>query len=158
VAGKSFELKQGAFISAPGAGGGQGGTLGQEASGGGSGGAILIESEVVTIAGTIAVNGGGGGSGAGSGAGAGKNGDDGHDSDATPASGGVPSATDHGGNGAAGDTPDGDDGLSSTGESGAEGGGVGRVRINTASGLATVSGLVTPSAKSGCLSQGALKK
>jgi hypothetical protein len=155
VAGKSIELAAGAFISAPGSGGQQGGLAAdQEATGGGSGGAILIEAPSVTIAGVVAANGGGGGGGAGGNAGGGQSGEPGHDSDATFASGGT-----GGGTGGAGDRADGADatgGASFTAPGG--GGGAGRIRINTSTGSATLTNaVVTPSAKTGCFTQGKLK-
>jgi hypothetical protein len=157
VAGTSIDLKAGAFISAPGGGGNQGGLAAQqEGSGGGSGGAILLEAPTVTVAGALAVNGGGGGSG---GAAGGKNGDDGHDSDATPAAGGAPTMTDHGGNGGAGGTADGTDGVNATSSGAGGGGGAGRIRINTTTGQATLTGAtLSPAAATSCLTQGMLKK
>jgi hypothetical protein len=160
VAGTSIDLKAGAFISAPGQFGDQGGLVGtQEGNGGGSGGAILLEAPTVTIAGALAANGGGGGSGAGGAAAGGKSGDTGHDTDGTPALGGAPAASDHGGNGGAGDTADGTDGVSSQGASASGGGGgVGRIRINTMTGQAVLTGAtVTPSASTTCFTQGMLK-
>jgi hypothetical protein len=161
VAGTSIDLKSGAFISAPGQFGDQGGLVGtQEAGGGGSGGAILLEAPTVTIAGVLAANGGGGGSGAGGAAAGGKNGDTGHDSDNMPALGGAPAPSDHGGNGGAGDTADATDAVSSQGASAAGGGGgAGRIRINTSSGQATLTGAtVSPSANTSCFTQGMLAK
>ena len=160
VAGKSIDLKAGAFISAPGAGGGQGGLAGsQESTGGGSGGALLHEAPAVTIAGVLAVNGGGAGEGAGGNAGGGKNGDNGHDNDALAAAGGAAGTGNHGGNGGAGDQADGTDGSSDgTASASGGGGGAGRIRINTSSGAASVgSATLSPSAKTACVSQGKLK-
>jgi hypothetical protein len=75
-----------------------------------------------------------------------------------PALGGAPAASDHGGNGGAGDTADGTDGVSSQGASAAGGGGgAGRIRINTSSGQASLTGAtVTPSANTSCFTQGKL--
>ncbi len=93
--------------------------------------------------------------------------DDGHNTDALSASGGDPitadggaSATDRGGNGGAGNTADGTDGASSPGQTAAGGGGgARRIRINTATGQATLTGAtVSPSAQTGCFTQGTLKK
>jgi hypothetical protein len=39
---------------------------------------------------------------------------------------------------------------------GAGGGGAGRVRINTTSGAATISGMISPATTTSCVSQGAL--
>jgi hypothetical protein len=155
VAGTSIQIAAGAFVSAPGSGGQQGGLAAtQEAAGGGSGGAILIEAPTVTVAGVLATNGGGGGGGAGGTAAGGQSGEPGHDSDANPASGGS-----GGGAGGAGDQAAGGNataGVSFTAPGG--GGGAGRIRINTATGSADVaSGVVTPSATSGCFTQGTLK-
>jgi hypothetical protein len=102
------------------------------------------------------VNGGGGGSG---GAAGGKNGDDGHDSDAMPAAGGAPTMTDHGGNGRAGGTADCTDGVNATSSGAGGGGGAGRIRINTTTGQASLTGAtLSPTAATSCLTQGMLKK
>jgi hypothetical protein len=161
VAGTSITLMAGAYISAPGGGGPQGGlATTQEASGGGSGGAILLEAPTVTIAGTLAANGGGGGEGAGGNASGGANGDDGHNADATAAAGGAAGTGNHGGTGGAGDTASGGNAVSDgTASASGGGGGVGRIRINTSTGSAVLTGgTATPSAVSTCFTQGTLKK
>jgi hypothetical protein len=155
-AGTSIEVKAGGFIATPGAGGGQGGlATGQEGGGGGSGGAILLEAPSVTIAGSLTANGGGGG-----GAGGGDLvGDPGHDNDATPAAGGMAGGGPGGGPGGAGSAVDGvsaTSNASTTAPGG--GGGAGRIRINTTSGAASISGLLSPSVPSTCVTQGQLKK
>jgi hypothetical protein len=119
-------------------------------SGGGSGGAILLEAPEVNVAGTLAANGGGGGGGS-------SGGDDGSDAspDANFASGGPGVDDANGGNGAAADAIDGSPGAEGTGSArGGGGGGAGRIRINTDSGEATLSGVVSPSADSDCVTQG----
>jgi hypothetical protein len=153
-AGKSITVIAGGLISVPGGGGTFGGSsaYNQEPGGGGSGGALLLEAPTVTIAGTLAANGGGGGQG---------NGDAGENGKATadPALGGRKGSDSFGGNGGAGDTPDGTDGTVGGGQpAGGGGGGAGRIRINTTTGTASVTGTVSPSAKTSCLSQGMLPK
>lgn len=88
--------------------------------GGGAGGTILLEAPVVKIAGALAVNGGGGG-GSSNGSAA--------TLDRTPAPGGGT-----GGDGASAGTNRG----SSGGSAGGGGGGLGRIRVNTRSGMATL--------------------
>ena len=121
----------------------------QQASGGGSGGAILLEAPTVDVSGTLAANGGaGGGNAQGSAATA----------SATSAPGG-PADASHaaGGDGSAGATVAGAQGSAVTGAaSGGGGGGAGRIRINTATGQATLGGVVSPSPATSCVSQGTL--
>lgn len=134
--------------------GGGGGNGGGQAGGGGSGGAILIESQNVTIAGALAVNGGGGGQGTNSLAG-GKNALPSN----MPAAGGTDMTNlSQGGNGSAGATVNGANGNTSPmqGEGGG-GGGAGRIRINTKSGMATLTGAtLSPDATTACTTQGML--
>jgi hypothetical protein len=132
--------------------GGEGGPIGglaadQNAGGGGSGGAILLEATTVVVAGNLAANGGGGG------------GDyanpDGADAtaDATPAAGGAGGTDDAaGGDGSAGSTPSGGAGTAGTGglNSGGGGGGAGRIRINTSTGTASITGVLSPSQMTAC--------
>lgn len=146
VAGGELYITSTGTIHVGGGGGGWG------SAGGGSGGAILLEGETVRVAGTLAANGGGGG-------GQGSGGDNGENAtpDADPAKGG-PSAganaeTGIGGIGAAGDTVEGGDG-GSTGGGG--GGGAGRIRINSRSGEATITGTVSPSLETECATEGTL--
>jgi hypothetical protein len=155
TAGAAISVISGGIITAPGAGGGYGAVphLNQEGGGAGSGGAILLEAPTVSIAGVVAANAGGGGPGAGN------TGEKGKPS-ADPALGGMGTNNmNSGGQGGAGDKPDGADGSSAMGLSaGGGGGGEGRIRINTMSGQATISGTVSPSTKTSCLSQGMLAK
>jgi hypothetical protein len=151
VSGGTFTLGTGASVNVGGGGGPSGGTTGQEAGGGGSGGAILIEAKTITIAGTLAANGGGGGGGGGIGAGDGASGAAG----ATPAAGGTGSAV--GGLGGAGTTVDGTTPAAPTTGGGAPagGGGVGRIRLNSRSGQATLTGAtLSPAATTPCVTQG----
>jgi hypothetical protein len=138
--------------------GGQGGPIAglaadQNAGGGGSGGSILLEATSVTVAGTLAANGGGGG-GAYTGAG----GADATPS-ATPAAGGTAGASGAaGGAGGAAATSNGLPGQSGVGKkSGGGGGGTGRIRINSMSGVATVTGVLSPSFATSCVAQGPLR-
>lgn len=122
-----------------------------DGGGGGSGGAILLEASQISIAGTLAANGGGGGEGTAAG-------DDGFRAspDATPAPGGhtgTASADDDGGPGSAAATLDGGKG-STTGGGG--GGGAGRIRLNSASGKADVTGVLSPAATTSCATEGKL--
>jgi hypothetical protein len=107
--------------------------------GGGAGGTILLEAPQITIAGAMAVNGGGGGAALGvSVTGAGSAGT----LDRTPAAGGV--GTIAGSTGAAGAILDGSNGVTAAGQSGGAGGGIGRIRINTQNGIASVTGTLSP--------------
>jgi hypothetical protein len=116
--------------------------------GGGSGGAILLEAPTVSVRGALAANGGGGGVFAG-----GSGGQEGRSS-AEPASGERPQT---GGRGSSGDSADGEAGLSVTANlSSGGGGGAGRIRINTANGQASLTGVLSPSAASGCLTVGTI--
>lgn len=155
VAGTSFLLSSTGTIHV----GGQRGRGNQLGAGGGSGGAILIEAESATIAGVLAANGGGGGSGWG------VKDTDSAGQDATPdnvsAPGGVSQdGTCKGGAGSGGDVIGG--GTSTFTENGwsgpgGGGGGAGRIRINTRSGAATITGTLSPSAKTPCFTQGTLQ-
>jgi hypothetical protein len=149
----NLTVSAGSFIAAGGEGGTECGVSSdQGAGGGGSGGSILLEGTTVSVAGTLAANGGGGGGDYSHGPG----------SDATPnanpARGGAAGTSGGaGGNGSAAATLSGGPGLSSQGgNAGGGGGGAGRIRINSASGAATVSGVLSPSATTSCASQGPL--
>jgi hypothetical protein len=142
------------------AGGGGGAWMG---NGGGSGGAVLLEAPTVTIQGTIAANGGGGGANSIDNNADGQNGT----SNATGAPGGVnPNSPSEnpGGQGSAGSIIDGSAGqyTNSLGNipmatySGGGGGGAGRIRINTSSGQAAITGILSPSVGTTCVSQGKL--
>jgi hypothetical protein len=152
IAGKSIIVRALGSISV----GGGGGSGRVNNAAGGSGGALLLEAPSVTILGKVAANGGGGG---------------GHATDG--ASG---AASDHAARGGAGDA-DGTHGAGGDGSAltmidgspgqprnattsvtpGMGGGGAGRIRINTATGSATVSGVVSPSLTTACATQGVLK-
>jgi hypothetical protein len=142
VAGQSITVFPYGAINA----GGGGGVNIDDYAGGASGGAILLEAPTVTINGNLGANGGGGMSVFDSGADATAN--------ATAAAGGSP----YGGAGSAGTTVNGIAGTSSTGanEVGGGGGGAGRIRINTASGSAIITGIVSPDLTTMCATQGKL--
>jgi hypothetical protein len=136
--------------------GGEGGTgsgvfgsgLSQTASGGGSGGALLLEAATISMSGMIAANGGGGG------------GDDyGGDAtpDATPAPGGLSMSAQNapGAEGSAGTVIDGAVGPSAANANGGGGGGAaGRIRFNTLTHPATITGMMSPAATTPCVSLG----
>jgi hypothetical protein len=139
----SFVLLSGASISVNGSAGNQ-----EYVGGGaGAGGAILIESPSVSIAGTLAANGG-------SGADSTANGSDGPIS-ATGVGGGGAA----GGAGSGGATVNGANGIfvnTAGPDVGGGGGGAGWIRINT-SGMPTLSGaVISPAATTSCYSVGAL--
>jgi len=117
-------------MNAGGCGGHSTGGGGNGAGGGGAGGAILLEAPAITISGALAVNGGGGGAAGGSGTGA--NGT----LDRTAAAGdsGLP----NGGDGAAGAITNGANGGVAVGRGGGGGGGIGRIRLDTRSGAASI--------------------
>lgn len=146
VAGQEIVLAAGSYIDAHGDG---------AVKGGGAGGAVLLEAPSVKVLGSITVNGGGGGA---AGANDGKPGD----RTATPAAGGKPGDGFNGGNGGAGASPDGTDGVLNTintdgAGSGSGGGGAGWIRINTRTGSAEISGLLSPTMGGKCASQGTLR-
>ena len=149
VAGSAVSILSGAYVNV---GGGHGNWSG---GGGGSGGSILIEAPMVTVTGKLAANGGGGQGGPGGTAAT--------DASATdkPATGSTSyDAGAAGGNGSAGAMPDGSDGAdgSDTVVAGGGGGGAGRIRINTSSGSAKLTGgTLSPAAATICLTQGTLK-
>ncbi|MEO7113848.1 MAG: hypothetical protein ABI183_25635 [Polyangiaceae bacterium] len=153
VAGGTFTLGSLASINVGGGGGSDSGetNAGQQASAGGSGGAILIEATTATITGALAANGGGGGA----------KDADGQDAtpDANPALGGTDNSTAAGGPGGAAAVQNGTNGVVPAGQfaAGAGGGGAGRIRINTLTGAATLSGIVSPAASTPCVSQGSLR-
>lgn len=117
-------------INAGGCGGSEGnGGPNDAGGGGGAGGTILLEAPRVVIAGSVAVNGGGGGGRVG-----GTDGTGGR-IDRTAAVGG--------GNGGAGGAGAAIDGTAAAGGGGG-GGGVGRIRIQTRAGTATITGSISP--------------
>ncbi len=154
VAGGTFTLAAGAFVSAGGGGGLAGEGSSGSAGGGGSGGAIVIEALTVVLEGTLAANGGGGGQGTGSA------GEDGR-TDSTRASGGANeggASPGRGGDGSAADETDGLDGnTDDTSNPGGGGGGAGRIRINTGSMAVDLSSLTaSPTPASGCTTTGSI--
>lgn len=157
VAGTSITIAAGGYVTAGGGGGPFGGAAdSQNGSGAGSGGAILIEAETVVVGGTLAANGGGGGPSGTSATTS--NGSDGQPSD-QPASGGTVSlGIVPGGIGSAGADTSGHDGATASASDKASGGGgaAGRIRINTRSGAATITGVVSPSLGA-CATQGVLR-
>jgi hypothetical protein len=131
-----------------------------EGNGGGSGGAILLEAPVVTMGGTLAANGGGGGGNALDIEASGSCGMP--NSSAAPGGTSTPNVN-PGGNGSAGLLIDGSAGtyteyIEALGDyGGGSGGGAGRIRINTTTGQATVTGVLSPASTTTCVSQGKLK-
>jgi hypothetical protein len=155
VAGGTFRLAAGAFVSVGGGGGLAGGDSTEMAGGGGSGGALLVEAAVAVVEGALATNGGGGGQGSGAAGEAGR-------ADAIAASGGAQLGDGvvigRGGDGGAGETIDGNGGvIEGDNNPGGGGGGAGRIRVNTRTGLADVaSGTLSPSADTPCVTFGTL--
>lgn len=119
--------------------------------GGGSGGGLLLEAPTVEIVGVIAANGGGGGVGSlGSLWGQGGLASDQPAVGSDPG-GGWPT----GARGSAGAQIDGEDGITlPNGKVGGGGGGAGRIRINTLSGSAKITGKISPSLDTACATQG----
>jgi hypothetical protein len=147
VAAGMLTVKAGSYITVGGGAGPFAGlATGQNAGGGGSGGSILLEATSIDIAGTLAANGGGGG-----GAYAGASSSD-ATPNATPAVGGKGGADGAaGGAGGAGSAPKGSPGKAGKGlNSGGGGGGAGRIRMNSVSGSATVTGTVSPGESTLC--------
>lgn len=149
--GGAIQLSAGGLLTIGTAGlvyaGGDGG--GNSGGGGGSGGAILIEGSTVRVLGTLAANGGGGNVFEGL-----SDAEDGQPR-AVPAKGIRATA----GDGSAAGVLDGTNGGMTPGDvntAGGGGGGAGRIRINTASGAATIesSAVVTPSLATPCATQG----
>jgi hypothetical protein len=143
--GGAFEIVSGVSISIGPTGAINAGGGGLSASAG-SGGAILLEAPTVTIHGVVAANGGGGGASSVAGS-------NGAASD-QPA----PGYAGSGGNGSAGSVVNGGDGIGAdAGAPGSGGGGAGRIRINTASGSADVTGgIVSPALGTACATQGTI--
>lgn len=152
VAGGKFSLGPASYINVGGGGGmiGFSSGSGYEASGGGSGGSILIEAATVTIAGLLAANGGGGGGG-GNGQ---SNGQSAMVNAIAAAGGGGDSV---GGLGGAGASVNGASATASTkpGAAGAGGGAAGRIRINSTTGSADLTGAIfSPDMSTICATQG----
>ncbi|MGB0678238.1 MAG: hypothetical protein ACPGUV_01085 [Polyangiales bacterium] len=157
VAGNRVVVSKDAYIHAGGGGGRfeDGLMTSSYGGGGGSGGAVLIEAPQVEIAGTIAVNGGGGGGGFMR---------DGQDAlpNAQPAKGGqfeLNGEITKGGDGSAAGQTHGETSIDGVGlGSGGGGGGAGRIRINSASGQAEITGVLSPSLDTVCATQGMLTR
>jgi hypothetical protein len=150
VAGGTFTLSAGTYINVGGGGGGYGFT----SAGGGAGGSLLIEATTIKIAGIIAAN-GGGGSGAGVGVSTGVDGTP----NAMPAAGGMGATP---GGAGSGDTAiDGADAPAATvmgGGASGGGGGAGRIRLNSMSGMADLTGATfSPALTTSCVTQGMVK-
>jgi hypothetical protein len=147
VAGGAFSMSAGTYINVGGGGGGLGATSG----GGGAGGSLLVEAATIKISGIVAANGGGGG-----GAGAGGNSGTDGTPNATPAAGG-PGAT-VGGAGSGGTTIDGASAPAATvtgGGASGGGGGAGRIRLNSRTGAADLTGATfSPDVSTACVTQG----
>lgn len=152
VAGKRLLVGPNARINCGGGAGLTGGAAGnQQGHGGGSGGGLLLEAPIVEIAGVLAANGGSAGAGSfGS-----LRGQDGLASD-QPAVGSAPGGGwPPGARGSAGTQIDGEDGITlPNGKVGGGGGGAGRIRINTLSGSAKITGTISPSLDTACATQG----
>jgi hypothetical protein len=124
------------------------GGAGQDEGAGSSGGAILIEAVTVNVAGILAVNGGGGGAGQAFGE-PGKLG-------SVRAKGASDTLGNMvGGSGGAGSFVDGDDAASISVTAGG-GGAVGRIRINSMSAQANITGMLSPGLDTACATQGPL--
>lgn len=161
VAGKSIVVGASGAISLPGGGGDRGdaqisGPGGYGAGGGGSGGALLVEAPSVRVDGTLAANGGAGG-GTGDGAAPGAFGT----TEARAAEGGGGQM--HGGNGSSSTVMNGGNGSCDGALDGrfgdppaasGGGGGAGRIRINTRSGHAVTTGVVSPAMTTPCATEG----
>jgi hypothetical protein len=118
-------------INAGGCGGASSAANSSGGGGGGAGGTILLEAPAVAISGALAVNGGGGGGIGQSGTGASGT------LDRIPAPGDTGTIAD-GGAGAAGAMADGGNGMTNGFRGGGGGGAIGRIRIDTHTGSATI--------------------
>jgi hypothetical protein len=137
-------------------GGSAGGVSASYSSGGGA--VQIVSGKSITVRVFGAINAGGGGSqhinGTGGGALSFDTGGADATANATPAAGGSP----YGGAGSAGTSVDGSPGTSGSGanQTGGGGGAAGRIRINSASGSATITGIVSPDLSTSCATQGTL--
>jgi hypothetical protein len=152
VAGTSIAVGQYGAINA---GGGGGIACAGGVTGGGSGGAILLEAPTVTIRGNLAANGGGAAIGRANGSAA--------TADDQPAPGAgytIDAAAGLGGGGSASISINGGTGISGSCSDNSciagGGGGAGRIRINTASGRAVITGIVSPDLTTACATQGTI--
>lgn len=146
VAGREIIVRAAGFIDARGGG---------AVTGGGSGGAILLEAPAVRVEGSLTANGGGGG------APGGQSGTPGERM-ATRALGGRNAENVNGGDGGAGSDVDGTNGVTNPSFTdgafaSSGGGGAGRIRVNTRSGAAVITGLVSPALGTPCATQGTLR-
>jgi len=141
VSNTSIELAASGSINAGGGGGQRGVDVTDEGGGGGAGGTIVLEAPFVHLGATsaLAVNGGGGGGAGGGTSHAGAAGG----LTRTPAAGGTNGAGGAGGDGGAAAVPNGSPGLGGA-TAGGGGGAVGRIRINTRGGSATIDGVMSP--------------
>ena len=154
TAGDTLTIASGGGIHAGGGGGSRDSADGCAGGGGGAGGGILLEAMSVDMDGTLAANGGGGGGGDRYGNGINSSdGEDGRFDDVRAAGGSGGDGGGRGGDGGAGGTANGDPGEDDE-KGGGGGGGVGRIRINTQSGSASIGGTISPSAGSGLFTQG----
>jgi hypothetical protein len=139
VSNTRIHIMAGAIIDA----GGCGGRVGPSGAGGGAGGAggaILLEAPTITIDGTLAVNGGGGGAGNGNG---GVDGAPGGANRLAALGGAGANGVNNGANGGAGGELDGHPAIAGNHPGGA-GGAVGRIRLNTHTGAAQLTGVLSP--------------
>jgi hypothetical protein len=144
----------GGGVHVGGGGGSRPATDGCAGGGGGAGGGILLEAVVVNMNGTLAANGGGGGGGDRYGSGVqSSDGEDGRFDGTRAGGGGGGGGGGRGGDGGAAGTANGDPGGDDE-KAGGGGGAVGRIRINTQSGSASIGGTVSPNAGSGLFTQG----
>lgn len=154
VAGEKFTLLSGGVLSANGGPGLAFDAVRGRPGGGGSGGAILIESPVVEVFGTLTATGGGGG--------AQQEGADGEPGSLTTvgARGGMSaeSGLGNGGDGSSAQEVNGVDGSLNGGEfTGGGGGGAGRIRINSLQAEVSLDGSVTsPGPDTECFTRGEL--
>ncbi len=142
VSNTSIEFMATGSINAGGCGGQRGAQIGDEGGGGGAGGTILLEAPTVHLGPTsiLAVNGGGGGGAAG-----------GSTTAQAGATGGLTRTPANGGNGGTGGGSGGvggagvlPSGLPGSNPAGGGGGAVGRIRINTLAGSASIEGTMSP--------------
>lgn len=154
VAAGTLSVTLSGVITVGGAGGQIGGVAtGQNASAGGSGGAILLEALTVSVAGTLAANGGGGGGDYSQPPG----GDATADANPAPGAPGGNSEGPGGAGGAGTSLSGGAGSVSGVLNAGAGGGGVGRIEIDSMSGMATLTGTLSPSMGTLCTVQQTLR-
>jgi hypothetical protein len=132
VSNAQITIASGGGINAGGCGGRSGGGGNDGGGGGGAGGTILLEAPTIHVVGGLAVNGGGGGGGAAGNQMSGANGT----LSRNPAPGAIGMTI--GGIGGAANMLDGTAGGTTGGKGGGGGGAVGRIRLDTRSGTATI--------------------